>query len=239
MFPTPTPHSSLPTKLMYPSYVPHWIADVEVVPKDSTTFEKRNPATGAVIAQVARGGAAEVAHAVVVGRRRGGSVGPHAGAEARAPFSAARRSCCASARKSSARSSRRDRQAVEERGCGSGLVGRTGSVHGRRGQPALLEGRCRARSRIERCRRFAARSDLRGDHAVQQSARRRRVESVSGAALWKRRRREVTRAHAVHRRPVRQAAERTPGFPSESTARCRASARMRARRSSRISASAS
>src|SRR4026207_1172373 len=49
---------------MYPSYVPHWIADLEVVPKDSTTFEKRNPATGAVIAQVARGGAAEVAHAL-------------------------------------------------------------------------------------------------------------------------------------------------------------------------------
>ena len=41
---------------MYPNYVPHWIADVEVVPKDSTTFEKRNPATDKVIAQVARGG---------------------------------------------------------------------------------------------------------------------------------------------------------------------------------------
>ena len=49
---------------MYPNYVPHWIADVEVVPKDSTTFEKRNPATDEVIAQVARGGAAEVAHAL-------------------------------------------------------------------------------------------------------------------------------------------------------------------------------
>ncbi len=49
---------------MYPKYVPHWIADVEVVPKDSTTFEKRNPATDQVIAQVARGGAAEVAHAL-------------------------------------------------------------------------------------------------------------------------------------------------------------------------------
>ena len=49
---------------MYPKIVPHWIADVEVVPKDSTTFEKRNPATDQVIAQVARGGAAEVAHAL-------------------------------------------------------------------------------------------------------------------------------------------------------------------------------
>jgi len=28
---------------MYPKYVPHWIADVEVTPKDSAFFEKRNP----------------------------------------------------------------------------------------------------------------------------------------------------------------------------------------------------
>ena len=45
---------------MYPNYVPHWIADVEVVPKDSTTFEKRNPATDQVIAQVAGTAAATV-----------------------------------------------------------------------------------------------------------------------------------------------------------------------------------
>lgn len=50
--------------MAYPKLIPHWIADVEVVPKDSTTFEKRNPATGEVIAHVARGGAAEVAHAL-------------------------------------------------------------------------------------------------------------------------------------------------------------------------------
>ena len=50
--------------MSYPKLVPHWIADVEVVSKDSTTFEKRNPATDQVIAQVARGGAAEVAHAL-------------------------------------------------------------------------------------------------------------------------------------------------------------------------------
>src|SRR4051812_8553166 len=58
----------------YPKVVPHWIADVEVVPAsapaatagkpDSAYFEKRNPATDQVIAQVARGGAAEVAHAL-------------------------------------------------------------------------------------------------------------------------------------------------------------------------------
>jgi acyl-CoA reductase-like NAD-dependent aldehyde dehydrogenase len=50
--------------MAYPKLIPHWIADVEVVSKDSTTFEKRNPATDQVIAQVARGGAAEVAHAL-------------------------------------------------------------------------------------------------------------------------------------------------------------------------------
>lgn len=50
--------------MSYPTTVPHWIADVEVTPKDSAFFEKRNPATGEVIAQVARGGAAEVAHAL-------------------------------------------------------------------------------------------------------------------------------------------------------------------------------
>jgi acyl-CoA reductase-like NAD-dependent aldehyde dehydrogenase len=49
---------------MYPKHIPHWIADVEVTPKDSAFFDKRNPATDEVLAQVARGGAAEVAHAL-------------------------------------------------------------------------------------------------------------------------------------------------------------------------------
>lgn len=58
---------------MYPKYVPHWIADVEVAPasaagavagKGDAVFEKRNPANDTVIAEVARGGAAEVAHAL-------------------------------------------------------------------------------------------------------------------------------------------------------------------------------
>ena len=50
--------------MSYPKFVPHWIADVEVTPKDTATFEKRNPANDKVIAEVARGGAAEVAHAL-------------------------------------------------------------------------------------------------------------------------------------------------------------------------------
>ena len=48
----------------YPKFVPHWIADVDVTPKDTAVFEKRNPANDQVLAQVARGGAAEVAHAL-------------------------------------------------------------------------------------------------------------------------------------------------------------------------------
>ena len=50
--------------MSYPTLVPHWIADVAVTPKDSAFFDKRNPATDRVMAQVARGGAAEVAHAL-------------------------------------------------------------------------------------------------------------------------------------------------------------------------------
>lgn len=50
--------------MSYPQFVPHWIADVAVTPKDTAVFEKRNPADDQVIAQVARGGAAEVAHAL-------------------------------------------------------------------------------------------------------------------------------------------------------------------------------
>lgn len=50
--------------MSYPKFVPHWIADVAVTPKDTATFEKRNPANDQVIAEVARGGAAEVAHAL-------------------------------------------------------------------------------------------------------------------------------------------------------------------------------
>jgi aldehyde dehydrogenase (NAD+) len=59
----------------YPRFVPHWIADVEVTPasarraaaggpQDQTVFEKRNPANDQAIAQVARGGAAEIAQAL-------------------------------------------------------------------------------------------------------------------------------------------------------------------------------
>lgn len=48
--------------MTYPKHIAHWIADAEVT--SAATFEKRNPAHDNVIAQVARGGAAEVAQAL-------------------------------------------------------------------------------------------------------------------------------------------------------------------------------
>jgi aldehyde dehydrogenase (NAD+) len=53
---------------MYPRQVLHWINDAEVVAAGSSpaAFEKRRPADDTVLAQVARGGAAEVARAVDV-----------------------------------------------------------------------------------------------------------------------------------------------------------------------------
>jgi len=48
----------------YPRFVPHWIADAEVASIGGDTFEKRCPIDDRVVADVARGGAAEVAHAL-------------------------------------------------------------------------------------------------------------------------------------------------------------------------------
>ena len=50
--------------MTYPSFVSHWIADVEVPSTGGAVFEKRSPIDDRVVAQVARGGAAEVAHAL-------------------------------------------------------------------------------------------------------------------------------------------------------------------------------
>jgi acyl-CoA reductase-like NAD-dependent aldehyde dehydrogenase len=49
---------------MYPQFVGHWINDAEVQAKDGRTFEKRRPSDDKVIAEVARGGAADVARAL-------------------------------------------------------------------------------------------------------------------------------------------------------------------------------
>jgi aldehyde dehydrogenase (NAD+) len=49
---------------MYPEFVGHWINDAEVASKDGRTFEKRRPSDDTVIAQVARGGAADVSRAL-------------------------------------------------------------------------------------------------------------------------------------------------------------------------------
>lgn len=52
--------------MSYPPFVPHWIADTEVPSLSGASFDKRCPIDDRVIAQVARGGAAEVAHALSV-----------------------------------------------------------------------------------------------------------------------------------------------------------------------------
>ena len=49
---------------MYPEFVAHWINDAEVHSKDGRTFEKRRPSDDTVIAEVARGGPADVARAL-------------------------------------------------------------------------------------------------------------------------------------------------------------------------------
>jgi aldehyde dehydrogenase (NAD+) len=49
---------------MYPTFVPHWIADAEVPSLSGASLDKRCPIDDRVVAQVARGGAAEVAHAL-------------------------------------------------------------------------------------------------------------------------------------------------------------------------------
>src|SRR5687768_2507913 len=49
---------------MYPEFVGHWLHDAEVHSKDGRTFEKRRPSDDTVIAEVARGGPADVARAL-------------------------------------------------------------------------------------------------------------------------------------------------------------------------------
>ena len=49
---------------MYPEFVPHWINDAELPSKDGRAFEKRRPSDDSVIAEVARGGPADVARAL-------------------------------------------------------------------------------------------------------------------------------------------------------------------------------
>ncbi len=50
--------------MTYPQFVPHWLDDGEVPSQDGATFEKRRPSDDRVIAQVAKGGAAEVSRAL-------------------------------------------------------------------------------------------------------------------------------------------------------------------------------
>src|SRR5919198_3081447 len=54
---------------MYPSAISHWIDDREVAGSSGASFEKRSPIDDRVIAQVARGNAADVREAVDAAQR--------------------------------------------------------------------------------------------------------------------------------------------------------------------------
>ncbi|MBI3627225.1 MAG: aldehyde dehydrogenase [Candidatus Sungbacteria bacterium] len=54
--------------MAYPRKVLHWINDAEVKASSNSVFKKINPATGAVLAEVARGNTADVEKAVAAGK---------------------------------------------------------------------------------------------------------------------------------------------------------------------------
>ena len=58
---------------MYPEHVPHWIDDREVAGSSGASFEKRSPIDDRVIAQVARGNAADARAAVDAAERAAAS----------------------------------------------------------------------------------------------------------------------------------------------------------------------
>ena len=211
------------TESHVPDCVPHWIADVEVTSNDAAIFEKRNPAIDdghrAGRARRRRGSGAR---AVVGGRRRRrrGRARRHRSA---APFSAARRSCCASASRRfgeivQVETGKPWKNAVAEVASSADLAifmeGEGSRFYGKT-MPSPIPNRTRADAAL-------ADRHLRGDHAVQQPARRRGVEGVSRAAVRQCRRRQVARADAVHRGGVWPTAEGCRACRSASMAPCRA-----------------
>jgi acyl-CoA reductase-like NAD-dependent aldehyde dehydrogenase len=143
--------------MMYPKLVPHWIADVEVTPKDTATFEKRNPANDKVIAEVARGGAAEVAQ-----RLSSAAAAAEDGARTPVPKRGAILGRAAQLLREREEGVRRDRQAET----GKPWKNAVAEVGSSADLAIFMEGegsrctarRCRARFRIARCRRCDRRS---------------------------------------------------------------------------------
>ena len=144
-------------------------------------------------------------------RRRGGARPRTRGARMPAPraarSSAAPPRCCARSEREfgeivQAETGKPWKNAVAEVASSADLA----RLHGRRRQPLLRQDDDEPDSESRGAHRARADRRLRGDHAVQQPAGRRRLEGVSGAAVRQRRRGEVARADAVHRGRVRQAA---------------------------------
>ena len=196
--------------------------------------------TISVLAQVARGTAADVTRGG--GRRRGRRrrVGPTAGAASRRDSRSRGRRCSAPKSASSARSSRPK----------PASPGRTRSPKSARrrilrvfmeSEGSRFYGKTMTSPIAESHGPHGARADrrVRRDHAVQQPARRHRLESVSGASVRQRRRRQVARADAVHRGRVRTSCCRKPACRAACIRRCRGSVPKSARRSCATTASAS
>ena len=139
---------------------------------------------------------------------RGRSVGTAARAGARRDSRPRRRAPAGERTRARRDRAARNGEAVEERGRRSRIVRRPRRLHGERRQPVLRQDDDEPRAEPQRADRARADRRLRRDHAVQQPAGRRCVEDISGARVRQRGRREITRAHAVHRRRVRTAAAR-------------------------------
>ena len=196
------------------------------------TFEKRSPIDDRVVAAVTRG-RPPMCRAPSTSRPRAADAWARTPAPQRGEI-LGRAARAAARERARARRDRpdRNRQAVEERGRRSRLVRRSRHLHGRRGQPLLRQDDDESDSESHGADRARADRHLRGDHAVQQPAGRRRLEGVPGAAVRQRRRREVARADAVHRGRVRQAAAGCRPAARRVFASCRASVPKSARRSS-------
>ena len=211
------------------------------VDRTARTFEKRRPSDDRVIAQVARGGAADVAHALASAAAAAPDVGHAAGAEARRHSRHAPRSCCASARQQfgeivQLETGKPWKNAVAE----VGFVRRPRRSSWKARAAACTARRCRARFRNRTVQTL--RSPIGICAAIMP------FNSPLAGIAWKVFPAllcgnavvvEVARADAVHRGRVRQAVEGRRPAGGRLLGACRALAPMSARRSCRTIASAS
>ena len=194
------PHADVPKIL-------HWIDDAEVASSSGETFEKRCPIDDRVVAQ------RRARH----GRRRRRARGEcrRAAAEAWGRLPPPRRGEILGRAAALLRAKEREFGEIVQTETGKPWKNAVAEVASSADLGAFMESEgsrfygktmtSPVPNRAVRTERDADRR-VRGDHAVQQPAGRRRVEGVSRARLRQRRRREVARADAVHGDRVREAA---------------------------------